>query len=147
MRDDGDIDYSKYTLRELEEALAGINKQQYPRNYAHLRSAYEQTTESGAELQESKPTIEAGDYERPGPSLWDTFWNSRPIRALFGLFCLWWSHDLFIQKDCPSGRRLTGAIIKATCERFGHHVAAGIPLALGLVLVFFAAFPRRSSGA
>ena len=39
---DGDIDYSKYTLLELEEALAGINKHQYPANYAKLRSAYAQ---------------------------------------------------------------------------------------------------------
>jgi hypothetical protein len=147
MRDDGDIDYSRYTLRELEEALAGINKQQYPENFANLRSAYEQIAGKRAEPDEPKPAIEASDYKRPGASLWDKFWTSRPIRALFGLLCFWWSHDLFVQKDCPSGRRLTGAIIKATCERFGQHVAAGIPLALGLVLVFFAAFPRRSSGA
>jgi len=38
---DGDIDYSGYALPELEEALAGINRLQYPRNYANLRAAYE----------------------------------------------------------------------------------------------------------
>lgn len=37
---DGDIDYSRYTLRELEEALAGINQHQFPENYANLCSAY-----------------------------------------------------------------------------------------------------------
>lgn len=37
---DGGIDYSAYTLRELEEALAGIDRQQYPRNYANLQAAY-----------------------------------------------------------------------------------------------------------
>jgi len=37
---DGDIDYSKYTLLELEEALAGINKHLYPENHKNLRSAY-----------------------------------------------------------------------------------------------------------
>jgi len=38
---DGDIDYSKYTLRELEEASSGINKQLYPKNYKNLISALE----------------------------------------------------------------------------------------------------------
>jgi hypothetical protein len=147
MRDDGDVDYSRYTLRELEEALAGINKHQYPKNYANLRLAYERITGNRAELHEPEPAHEARDSERRQPSLSDKFWDSRPIRALLGLFCFWWSYDLFIQKNCPSGRKLTGAIIKVTCEKFGHHVAAGIPLALGLVLVFFATFPRRSSGA
>lgn len=41
---DGDIDYSEYTLLELEEALAGIDKHQYPKNHANLRSAYELTS-------------------------------------------------------------------------------------------------------
>lgn len=38
---DGDIDYSRYTLLELEEALAGINRHKYPRNFAKLALAYE----------------------------------------------------------------------------------------------------------
>ena len=38
---DGGIDYSKYTLLELEEALAGIDKLRYPKNYANLSSTYE----------------------------------------------------------------------------------------------------------
>jgi hypothetical protein len=37
---DGDIDYSRYTQRELEEALAGINKAAWPLNHANLRAAY-----------------------------------------------------------------------------------------------------------
>lgn len=41
---DGDIDYSKYTLRELEEALEGINARTYPKNHANLRAAYEALT-------------------------------------------------------------------------------------------------------
>jgi hypothetical protein len=28
---DGDIDYAAYTVRELEEALAGIDRRRYPR--------------------------------------------------------------------------------------------------------------------
>ena len=146
MRDDGDIDYSRYTLRELEEALAGINKLRYPKNYANLRSAYERVTGHRAETHGPGPAIEASDSEGVQPSLWSSFWNSRPIRALFGLSCFWWSHDLFTRQNCPSGSRLTEALIKATCERFGHHVASGIPFALGLALVFFAVSPRRSPG-
>ena len=41
---DGDIDYSRYTLRELEEAFAGISKHKYPKNYQNLCSAYAQLT-------------------------------------------------------------------------------------------------------
>ena len=41
---DGDIDYSSYTLRELEEALAGINGHTYPKNLANLRAAYRRLT-------------------------------------------------------------------------------------------------------
>ena len=37
---DGDVDYSGYTLRELEEALGGIYKFKFPRNYENLRAAY-----------------------------------------------------------------------------------------------------------
>lgn len=41
---DGDIDYSRYTQQEMEEALAGIKKDVHPLNYANLRSAYEALT-------------------------------------------------------------------------------------------------------
>lgn len=37
---DGNIDYSKYGLSELEEALANINRQRYPKNYENLYAAY-----------------------------------------------------------------------------------------------------------
>ena len=43
---DGDIDYSRYGLAELEEALAGINRQRYPKNYANLCFAYQQLTKT-----------------------------------------------------------------------------------------------------
>jgi hypothetical protein len=41
---DGDIDYSRYTERELEEALAGIDRTRYPRNFANLASTYQALT-------------------------------------------------------------------------------------------------------
>jgi hypothetical protein len=146
MQDDGDIDYSAYSLRELEEGLAGINKHRYPRNYANLCAAYERITGMRAHIQGAEPPLGANDHEPREPGPFDKFWNARPVRALLGLFCLWWSHDLFHRQSCPSGRRLTAALIEATCERFGQHVAAGLPLVLGLVLVCLAAFPRRAPG-
>jgi len=45
---DGDIDYSKYTLLELEEALDGIDRVRYPRNYAKLCSLHEQLKPAAA---------------------------------------------------------------------------------------------------
>lgn len=36
---DGDIDYSRYTVAELREALAGIRRDVYPRNYANILAA------------------------------------------------------------------------------------------------------------
>lgn len=41
---DGDIDYSRYTERELEAALAGIDRARYPRNFANLGAAYQALT-------------------------------------------------------------------------------------------------------
>jgi hypothetical protein len=37
--EDGDIDYSRYTARELHEALAGIRRDLYPQNYANILTA------------------------------------------------------------------------------------------------------------
>jgi uncharacterized RDD family membrane protein YckC len=36
---DGDINYSRYTVAELREALAGIRRDAYPKNYANILSA------------------------------------------------------------------------------------------------------------
>lgn len=38
---DGDIDYSKYSFRELNEALSGIDRTTYPKNFANLQAARE----------------------------------------------------------------------------------------------------------
>jgi hypothetical protein len=148
MRDDGGIDYSRYTLLELEEALACINKHRYPKNYANLRYAYEQLTANRVEaLQPVEPAAVANDTGRE-PGVWDKFWLSRPIKGLGGAICLWWAYDLFAQSDsCPSGRRLMSTILKAICENFGHAAAASIPFVFGLVLVIYAVLPKRPAGA
>ena len=41
---DGDLSYSRYTLREVEEALSGIDRHRYPKNYANLRAAHQLLT-------------------------------------------------------------------------------------------------------
>lgn len=42
---DGDIDYSKYTQHEIEEALAAVDAGKYPKNHANLCAAYQRLTE------------------------------------------------------------------------------------------------------
>lgn len=142
---DGDIDYSKFTLLELEEALAGINRQRYPKSYANLRSTYEQRTAvmvipppSAAETFE-----EASDRES-GPNLWSRFWDSRAIVLIAGAACLWWAYDLLSHPDsCSSGGKLIGDLVTAICENYGHTAAAGIPLFVGFASVVLGLRSRR----
>jgi hypothetical protein len=147
---DGDIDYSRYTLLELEEALAGINKQQYPRNHANLCSSYERLKKSPGEAFQPTPTVTVNDAaaRKPGANLWKEFWGSRSIRAVMGAIFFGYAYYLFTQPDsCPSGRRFFSMIIKTVCENLGHEVAAGIPFTLGVILITFAIIPKRSGGA
>ena len=147
---DGDIDYSKYTLLELEEALAGINKHQYPRNYANLRSAYEQLTTTLAETcpQASATEIYAAEREPLLGRKWEKFWDSRPVAGIGGAICIWWAYDLITQPDsCHPGKRLMGVIVNAICESLGYAAAASIPLVLGIISVAYAVFPKRRAGA
>ena len=66
---DGDVNYSEYTLRELEEALSGIDRHQYPKNYANLCSAHRVLSGS---LPAPSETLQAEDSHKlkddwPGP--------------------------------------------------------------------------------
>jgi hypothetical protein len=145
---DGDIDYSKYTLLELEESLAGINKHKYPENYANLRTAYAQLTATLDRQPEITVAEIATDDSESYEQVRERFFNSRPVAGVLGAVCLWWAYDLFTQLDsCPSGKRLTGAIVKAVCENLGHPAAECIPLFLGLMSVAYAVLPRRRAGA
>lgn len=142
---DGDIDYSTSTLLELEEALAGINRQRYPKNYANLRSAYEQRT--GAVPPPPAPTATATDSavdQEPIANLWGRFWGSRFVALMAGAGCFWWAYDLLSPTDaCPSGGKLIGDLVKIICERFGHTTAAGIPFLIGVALVVLAMRPGQ----
>ena len=147
MRDDGNIDYSRYTLLELEEALAGINKHLYPKNYVNLRYAYEQLTGNRVEAPPPVEPAVANDNAGRELGVWDKFWLSRPIKGLGGAFCLWWAYDLTQSDSCPSGKKLMSTILRAICENFGHAAAASIPFVLGLGLVIYAVLPKRPAGA
>ena len=145
MRDDGNIDYSRYTRLELEEALSGINKDRYPKNYANLRSAYEQLAPNHIEALEPSPVANHTSEREVG--LWHRFWQSRPVMGMGGAICLWWAYDLYTNDSCPSGKKLISTIIRGICDNFGHEVSAGIPFAFGLGLLAYAALPKRKAGA
>lgn len=88
---DGDIDYSGYTLRELEEVLAQINPTKYPKNYANVCSAYEALTSTPPPTKQSPPsTVEAAPPKvaipRPGYMFLD--WRGRISRKSFWVFGL-----------------------------------------------------------
>jgi uncharacterized RDD family membrane protein YckC len=42
--EDGQIDFSQYSRRELEEAMSSIDERRFPRNYANLLQAFEHAT-------------------------------------------------------------------------------------------------------
>ena len=74
---DGDVDYSRYTLLELKEALAGINRDQYPENYARLRAAHERLTaakergESDGSALQGQTAESESPTSRKGSAAWD----------------------------------------------------------------------------
>lgn len=143
---DGDIDYSNYTLLELEEALAGIDRRQFPKNYANLCSAYAAATRASVSKPQSTPATD-DTAERDTQTAWNKFRASRPVAGALGAVCLWWAYDVFTQPGpCPSARKLVGAIVNTICENYGHTAAASIPFVLGLVSAMYAVTPRRRDG-
>jgi hypothetical protein len=144
MQDDGDVDYSRYTVEELEEALAGIDREKYPRNYQNLRIAYECLTTRLARVAEPATSTEGDDASDAGVASRDAL-ATRLLAVVAGAFCIWWAYDIFGQVEaCPEGRKLVGVMVNAICEKFGHGVAASIPFALGLAMVFYSVRQRRS---
>jgi uncharacterized membrane protein YhaH (DUF805 family) len=93
MHDDGDVEYSRYGLRELEEALARINRQKYPKNYANLCVAYEQLSGKPADslgsAQLSIPNSVVKRLEPPPNPFFVYFdWRGRISRKSYWLFGL-----------------------------------------------------------
>jgi hypothetical protein len=144
---EGDVDYSRYTLLELEEALVGINRDLYPKNFANLRVAFERLSTASAEtsLQGSAIAVEREPLQG---RQWRKFWDSRPVAVFGGVICVWWALDLMAGPDaCHPGRKLIGRLINAACENLGHTAAAGILLVLGLIIAAYAVIPRRRADA
>jgi uncharacterized membrane protein YhaH (DUF805 family) len=93
MHDDGDVEYSRYGLAELEEALARINRQKYPKNYANLCAAYEQLTGNPVDSFGSAPPssvdLEAKHLvSAPNPLSVYFHWRGRISRKSYWLFGL-----------------------------------------------------------
>ena len=99
MHDDGDVEYSRYGLRELEEALARINRLKYPKNYANLCAVYEQLSGKPADsLGSGQPSIPNSvarvDVEArhllpaPNPVFVYFDWRGRISRKSYWLFGL-----------------------------------------------------------
>lgn len=142
---DGDIDYSNYTLLELEEALAGIDRRQFPKNYANLYSAYAAATRPPVSRPQIAPATDDAAEHDP-QTAWNKFRASRPVAGALGAICLWWAYDVFTQPTCPSARKLMGALVNALCENYGHTAAASVPFVLGLVSAMYAVMPKRHDG-
>jgi hypothetical protein len=60
---DGQIDYSRYSYRELLEALDNINSRKYPGNYANLQTALENVGP------EQRAALERGSAPVPNPDV------------------------------------------------------------------------------
>jgi hypothetical protein len=136
---DGDVDYSRYTLLELEEALAGINRDQYPENYARRRAAHERLTaakekgESDGSALRGQTVESESPTSRKGSAAWD-----RLFAILAGVACFWSAYDLATQPACRDGRKLVALILNAVCERVGHAAAAAIAVLFGLISLAYA---------
>ena len=145
----GDIDYSKFTFRELEEAIAGINRLRYPQNYTNLCSEYQKRTDSMAAPPRPIPNVNAdGEDKERDEGLWSQFWGSRPVLALAAVGFLWWAYDILSDREsCPTGGKLIGDLVNASCENFGQTAAAGIPLFIGLASLVLAIRSKPRDGA
>ena len=71
MNDDGKIDYSGYSPRELREARSNINPRMYPENYANLITEFERRglkLPEAEEAQDPEPESSAHMYSRQAKS-------------------------------------------------------------------------------
>lgn len=101
---DGDINYSKYTLLELEEAFAGINKHQYPLNYANLCSAYQLLSRS--------PVPATPQAEHSG--VFDEI-DEDELRPRYD------ENGCYIPNHIPSGERATHIIVSLLLLAYGSY--------------------------
>jgi hypothetical protein len=145
MNQDGDIDYSKYSKDQLEEALAGINAEKYPRNYANLRSAYVAAAEAHPvpvpePMKEAEPQIEV-------VGLWDRVTKSGLFLFATAMVCIWSGYKVLASSTCPAGRRVTSRIAAAICENLGPTVVGLGFVLLGIGVLLSIAHRRLGGGA
>lgn len=138
---DGSIDYTKYSLTSLEEALVTIDRDQYPKNYSNLCAAYQAIKERAAES-----SVDDGSPHQRPKGFFDVVpeWGWRGLSGLAGAYCFWWSYSLFTQSEgCPTNKKLLGRLISELCHRFGQEAGAAAVLAIGAFLLYWTVAPGR----
>lgn len=103
---DGDIDYSRYTRQEMEEAFAGIRKDAYPLNYANLRSAYAALTS------EVPPPSLQGGHE-PSERDADEFEDERPPQRRYD------ESGRYVPNHIPLGERKSYLVFSTLLFAYG----------------------------
>ncbi len=115
MSSDGDLDYSRYSYRELLEALNNINSRKYPENYANLQAALEKVGPSQREAlardsaSEPCPSDEsADDNSQPDPDVRRVKHLATAIGVAGVSAYLLWVDDLTLPMSEPLKISLSG---------------------------------------
>ncbi|HTD27884.1 MAG TPA: hypothetical protein VK660_00685 [Xanthomonadaceae bacterium] len=82
--EDGDIDYSGYTARELREVLAGIRRDLYPKNRANVLAALNALNENPATATR-EPALDRHD---PWPHVPRPIWFRKTYRVALYVFVI-----------------------------------------------------------
>ena len=137
---DGEIDYSKYSLSELQDVAAHIDAQSNPKNYANLQKAIANHSEPQRAVAKSK-SIYASFWQRLGAYVLDflillpliafSFWGSEQSRLFYAyylvpsiLFGLWFHAYLVKRYGGTPGKLILGIrIVKLEGEPVGYQEA------------------------
>ena len=115
LSDDGEIDYSGYSYRELLEALDNISARRYPKNYANLQAALEKIgpaqREALARASEpaSRPNVEnLAEEPQPDPDFHRVKHLATAIVVAGVSAYLLWVDDLILPLTKPLKIALSG---------------------------------------
>ncbi len=121
---DGDIDFSSYSKLELEEALSGINRKKYPKNFENLSSAFQRLTGTLPEAQpEPAKGASATDESWSGPKFDEdgryipnhASPRERTVHIFLSMSLLayggygLWANDLYVPVKRSNGLHMQGA--------------------------------------
>jgi hypothetical protein len=116
--EDGEIDYSRYTARELHEALAGIRREEYPKNYANILAALSAVTEhvEDASVEDTAHEISVASSYSPLINITQRtrdiiFWSGMGL-LIVGLAIVYWAFQRF--DELPNYLRIAIAIPATT---------------------------------